>query len=126
MTTNNSLYEIVYTSFSRINSIEIESMIQESVKRNTENNITGCILYNDSEFYQVLEGQKEAVKLLFEKIKKDNRHSGLRVMWESDIPKRAFSNWSMLKKKVDKLPPELTGETTTGKELIEVINNLLS
>lgn len=125
MDTNNLLYEIVYTSSSLIGIEEIEEMILQSTKRNKSLNITGCILYNEREFFQLLEGEKDFVHTLFEKIKQDQRHSNLRVMWESSIEKRAFENWSMIKQKVEKLPERLTGQNTTGKELIEILQEML-
>ncbi len=60
-----------------------------------ENDITGMLLYLEGKFIQVLEGRKDAVLSLFDKIKKDLRHERIRTIIEGMPDKRVFKNWSM-------------------------------
>lgn len=46
-------------------------------------------------FLQLLEGEKETVENLFEKIKDDKRHSNIVLIVKEKVEERLFSDWSM-------------------------------
>eukprot|EP00930_Biecheleria_cincta_P090306 TRINITY_DN7966_c0_g1_i2.p1 TRINITY_DN7966_c0_g1~~TRINITY_DN7966_c0_g1_i2.p1 ORF type:complete len:241 (+),score=46.25 TRINITY_DN7966_c0_g1_i2:34-756(+) len=54
----------------------IDSVVRESVWRNTNNKVSGHMCYDmgEKKVWQVLEGSPEAVKKLWERIYKDRRH----------------------------------------------------
>jgi len=118
-----ALYELVYSSYSLLSKIEIQDMVNKSIVRNKRNGITGCLLISDSEFFQVIEGEKATVLALFDKIKADTRHSRIKLMWSSNIADRAFGKWTMMCKEISKETLQLTGKATTGKELLEMISS---
>lgn len=57
--------------------------------------ITGMLVYNGGNFIQALEGPKESVTQLFEKISKDERHRNVLVLLSGGIDKREFPDWAM-------------------------------
>ena len=91
------MHQIVYYSISEkiITEKIISEIIETSRKNNSRKDITGCLLYHDRVFLQLLEGKKEAVNELYEIIKKDERHSNITLIIEEDLTQQIFPNWSM-------------------------------
>ncbi len=87
----------VYYSIS--NSIVTENHLSEILeparKANIKKNITGCLLYHDKIFLQLLEGEESKVNALLKNIEKDNRHKDVTIIYEEEIKDRFFPNWSM-------------------------------
>jgi len=101
------LYQIVYTStaadsFSRA---ELMELLKGSVQRNTRAGITGLLLYQDSTFMQVLEGEEAAVITLFSRISRDPRHHHVIPLIHEPIERRNFSDSAMAFRDLD--APEL-------------------
>jgi hypothetical protein len=82
---------------------ELEELLTKSRLNNAILGITGILLFNEGSFFQVLEGEKTAVELLYEKISKDKRHNKATKIIMEPIKERSFANWSMGY-------PELTSE----------------
>jgi hypothetical protein len=53
------------------------------------------LCYESLYFLQVLEGDKNLVHDLYEKISKDERHEGIEVVSEEIIRQRHFTEWQM-------------------------------
>jgi len=66
---------------------EIQKMLSEFEKKNEKKDITGILLYSERNFFQVIEGEKNYVNDLFEKIKVDKRHKNLMTIFKKDITK---------------------------------------
>ena len=68
-------------------------------------NVTGALLHNNDFFLQVLEGNKETIKELFAKIRKDKRHKNILMILNQKIENRIFNNYdanfSIMKTKAD-------------------------
>ena len=91
------MYRIIYLS-SAIDSVdeaELKNLLIKSRANNSDNDITGILLHIDGDFIQVLEGNKEQVKTLYDKIAKDKRHKGIINVVKGEIDKRQFDDWSM-------------------------------
>jgi hypothetical protein len=97
------MIELVYYSLAseNLSSEDVSAMLKNSRKFNSKNNITGCLLYHNSEFLQILEGEKKVVLDLFDVIKKDKRHSNVFVLGEDKKSERIFSDWHMAFHKFD-------------------------
>jgi len=95
--TKNDLIHIVYVSFSmkELTEDELSQLLTDIRSRNKAQKVTGLLLYNDGSFIQLIEGERTVIHHLFEKIKKDKRHSNLVLLLEESIKKRAFPDWSM-------------------------------
>ncbi|OOQ62046.1 hypothetical protein BC343_03065 [Mucilaginibacter pedocola] len=57
--------------------------------------VTGVLFYFDGKFVQLIEGKEANVKLLHEKLCRDERHNDLQLHKEGELKKRLFPNWSM-------------------------------
>jgi hypothetical protein len=68
-----------------------------SVARHTnrEKCITGLLLFDGTNFLQVLEGDEEAVREIFAHIAQDTRHRDLSVLFEDQVARPEFEQWSM-------------------------------
>jgi len=91
------MFELIYvsTAAKRMTKDNLQSILMESMRHNSDHNITGILLYDQGSFCQVLEGDKKDVLSLFKKIKKDKRHFNVITISEKDIQYREFSTWSM-------------------------------
>ena len=74
----------------------LESIVQTARSANSANGITGCLIVQDGCFMQMLEGQRDAVLALVDKIKADPRHSGARIVIEGAAKRRVFAEWGMV------------------------------
>jgi hypothetical protein len=74
---------------------ELEKMLAQSRARNRMRDVTGVLVFVDGVFLQILEGTRENVAELMEKIGHDPRHRGVKVFHEEDIEKRTFGSWRM-------------------------------
>lgn len=72
---------------------EVEAILKMSTSNNNNCNITGILLYSSGNFFQVLEGEKEAVNALFEKIAKDERHYDLIPVFKKEIRRQQFKEY---------------------------------
>jgi len=97
------LYRLVYTSARRSNcsDSEIEKILEASRKNNAKLGITGILIHTKDRFLQVLDGEKDKVKALYQKIEKDDRHGGSIMRFCEPVAGRHFSDWEMAGKKVD-------------------------
>lgn len=91
------MYELTYCSSAspKLNAKDITEILEKSQDYNSKNNITGCLLYHDQEFIQILEGDENTVRNLFAKICGDARHTDITLLAEGQKDERVFYNWSM-------------------------------
>ena len=73
----------------------LRDILDLSRGNNKKLEITGCLVYHNDAFIQILEGEKKAVKKTFTKIKNDVRHTEITLMWSGACEDRAFPNWNM-------------------------------
>lgn len=74
---------------------EIYGMLSRAKDHNAERGITGCLLYHNSHFLQLLEGPEAEVEHLYQKISRDERHHAVRLIQKEEHPKALFGKWSM-------------------------------
>ncbi len=73
----------------------LEEILKTAVANNRKNGFTGLLLYVNRSFLQVLEGESTALDALFEKIRKDPRHTRPWTLSSALVAKREFADWSM-------------------------------
>ncbi|MEX2350524.1 MAG: BLUF domain-containing protein [Flavobacteriaceae bacterium] len=96
---------------------EITNLLVNCRVNNSRNNISGMLLYFDGTFVQYLEGPKEQVETLFQKISKDKRHHEVVTLMEGDAKQREFEDWSMAYKQITASEVEkITGRRDFKKE----------
>ncbi len=74
---------------------EIQSILRASRRNNPLYGITGALLFTGTGFAQVLEGHRESVERLFERIGADPRHADVAVLSLTPTEKRSFPAWAM-------------------------------
>lgn len=75
---------------------EIMEIAEVSAKNNLENELTGVLFCFKGIFYQILEGEPDALDACLESIKADPRHANIHILnIENDIAQRNFENWEM-------------------------------
>lgn len=92
------MFRLVYLSTTNtpFSKAELTSLLQVSRSNNQRLGITGMLLYKDDNFIQILEGEKEAVRDLYDQhISRDPRHHNLILLVEEKVSERLFSQWSM-------------------------------
>lgn len=91
------VHQIIYTSSAgpRLTAHDFREIVMKASVQNARNNITGLLLFHDGGILQVLEGEKDVVHTLYQKIAQDSRHNGLTKLIDRDTPQREFANWSM-------------------------------
>ena len=89
--------QILYVSVGRpdLAPADVEDILSVSRRNNAAAGITGLLLEIDQAFFQVLEGDAQALKPLVAKIRRDARHSNMGVLIERDVAARAFPHWTM-------------------------------
>ncbi len=92
-----NMYFLIYSSYAvpGFKEDELKSMLVQARERNKEHLVTGLLLYFDRKFLQLIEGEKQTIKLLYNNIKNDVRHSSIVLLKEGDIDVPFFANWSM-------------------------------
>uniref|UniRef100_UPI0040499369 BLUF domain-containing protein n=1 Tax=Fulvivirga sp. TaxID=1931237 RepID=UPI0040499369 len=91
------MFELVYNSIGNPNltAEDKTNILNTSRDFNSKNNITGCLLYHNNQFLQILEGDKKVVQDLYLSIKRDKRHSNVNLLVEGSKKERMFSGWSV-------------------------------
>jgi hypothetical protein len=91
------LKTLIYTSKAKPNvrSSQVADIIAASRINNPLDGITGLLIFNGAEFLQIIEGSESAVDDLAERLRRDPRHSDMRVHEDRLIGDRIFPGWSM-------------------------------
>ncbi|SMF73781.1 Sensors of blue-light using FAD [Pseudobacteriovorax antillogorgiicola] len=99
------IYNLAYYSTPRdgLNDEDIAAILKVARKYNKKNDISGILIYENNLFLQILEGEKDRVKDLFDRIRKDPRHHNIQPYVQSLASDRIFRDWSMAYKNLNTL-----------------------
>lgn len=91
------MFRIMYMSYASepLEDIQLENILEKARLNNFKFNVTGVLIVKGSIFLQCLEGKKEDVLFIYNKILNDERHGNIIDLVEEDIENRLFPNWSM-------------------------------
>ena len=70
--------------------LEFESLFNATQTNNDKSNITGVLVKSKDIFFQIIEGEVTTIDSLFDKIKKDNRHSDIIELLNKPISQLSF------------------------------------
>ncbi|WGH75375.1 BLUF domain-containing protein [Tenacibaculum tangerinum] len=114
------IYQLTYTSkaLGTISDKDIQDILYNSKVNNDTLKISGCLLFYNHKFYQILEGDEADVLHLFELIKKDERHSEVKIVGTSFTKKRLYKEWGMLYQPINR-------SFVTEQEIEQFKQNLL-
>lgn len=74
---------------------DVKDILNSSARNNASLGVTGMLCLSNGIFLQQLEGDREAVNLLYHRILLDKRHKEPAVLDFSEIVSRRFGTWSM-------------------------------
>ena len=91
------MHHIVYWSHATrpMSPIELVALLIEARTYNEAAGITGALVYDGTQFMQVLEGEEAAIQDLYTRIARDSRHRDAFKLADKAIAERTFVNWSM-------------------------------
>lgn len=90
---------------------DLRLLTREASENNRSMQVTGILLFNGTEFFQVLEGEEQVVDALFRHICKDPRHSDIVELMRDYSAYRRFSDTGMRLFELQKIDTEtLTDE----------------
>jgi hypothetical protein len=91
------MIHIIYASVATegFTSAQLTELLQKARVENERLQLTGMLLYSDGNFFQVLEGEPDAVDGMYKKLHLDKRHHQLTMVVREPIAKRYFADWSM-------------------------------
>lgn len=116
----------------------LAAILKQSKERNPPAGVTGvlCFCSNAGIFLQVLEGGRNAVSMLYNRISQDPRHREVVLLSYEEIGERSFSSWSMGQVNMGRLNPALLlkySESATldpysvsGKASLALFNELVA
>ena len=113
------LYFLIYVSQATppISGATLDALRQQSSTFNRSTGLTGCLLYQDGLFMQMLEGQREVVSALMDKVKADPRHRDVRIVIEGPARRRVFLDWGMVVHDLTPGPNEPDFSSWPGRRL---------
>lgn len=90
---------ILYFSVARedVDDAKVDEIVDQAVRNNAQEGITGALGFNGRHFCQLLEGKPDVIDGLVEKIRNDPRHSAFHLIDERRIEARAFADWAMMR-----------------------------
>ena len=75
---------------------EIGKILEHSRRNNRRAGVGGFLVQFNGWFFQVLEGPKEAVEALYERIAGDPRHGAVRIVLRMERETPHFQGWDMM------------------------------
>ena len=74
---------------------DLSAIVKKSQTHNVELGVTGVLCFSGGVFLQALEGGRDAVNALYNKITQDKRHHDVVLLNYDEVPERRFAGWSM-------------------------------
>jgi len=105
------LVRLMYASraSTKVDAEALAAILRKAKEHNPRVGVTGVLCYcaNADIFLQVLEGGRNAVSGLYNKIAQDPRHHDVALLSYEEIGERSFSSWSMGQVNMSRLNPAL-------------------
>ncbi len=74
---------------------DVQVILGQAQIRNRRLDVTGMLAKSDKHFCQVLEGRPDAVDAVMDRVRRDRRHTRVRVLLEQPGDRRMFEGWAM-------------------------------
>ncbi len=74
---------------------QINTILASSIRNNAALEVTGALVFDDTRFVQVLEGERDAVWDTFRRVEQDGRHAEVGFVAMDAVARRYFGNWWM-------------------------------
>jgi len=91
------MYYLIYTSFAThpFSEDELQALLVQAQSDNQQLQVTGFLYYYSNSFLQLIEGEEETVKTLYELILADTRHRDLIILKDGRNSARFYPDWTM-------------------------------
>lgn len=91
------VFQLIYVSGATVpfTDSDLDELLEKARTYNSTLDITGVLLYSEGTFFQVLEGEQQAVEELYEKISLDTRHDKVLMLARRKLKERNFGEWRM-------------------------------
>ncbi len=131
------LQTICYVSNSKINltTKELQKLFYSAKKNNLKHKISGILIHDNGNFFQIIEGSKKNIKKIYKKIAQDKRHHHVIELINQSIKQRVFKEYetefSIIddNEKIQKLENYLNwlknAEMKSIDKLVKVIENFI-
>ncbi len=83
----------VSTANPNLNEEDIENLFKQVNEFNSHHDITGVLLYAETNFFQLIEGEEDVVKSLYSQIEKDSRHNNIIKFVDKPVDNPAFDGY---------------------------------
>ncbi len=92
-----SITSLIYVSTARpgLDRHDLLAIMSVAENNNQRTGITGLILFNGFNFMQCIEGERAAAHDCLRRIERDDRHSGMTIISQRELPARQFTQWRM-------------------------------
>ena len=89
------IYTLTYisTAVNLFDNTEINSVLDAVKEQNKILDVSGFLVYKEGTYLQLLEGDKEVVSKLYEKIRSDERHKNVLTLQQSQVSQRVFNDY---------------------------------
>ena len=74
---------------------DVDAIVETAVRNNATNGITGFLLYNGRNFFQMIEGGQAELIVLTNRLAQDRRHHGMVRLYDKAVEDRACPEWHM-------------------------------
>ena len=85
----------------------LSAIMKAARAHNANAGITGVLVHSDGIFLQLLEGGRNAVSRLYNRIAADTRHTDVVLLGYEEIAERRFAGWAMGQVNLSRLNPAL-------------------
>lgn len=92
------LYQLVYCSRATpgVDDKAVDAILRSAHRRNPENGITGLLVFGGGIFFQWLEGPRDNITALMDRLQADGRHRDIVTLDTSEeVRERLFPDWDM-------------------------------
>ena len=92
-----ALIRLAYASEATFKALPLEKGVEPHVaqilmtsrKNNPRKGLVGGLYYEDNRFFQYLEGEKQALYQLYDKIEGDDRHKNVKILIDEPLDERS-------------------------------------
>ncbi|GAL64533.1 BLUF domain-containing protein [Algibacter lectus] len=92
-----TLRRLIYSSqaVKQFTKRQLLDLLHDSRGFNAIDNISGVLMHKHGYFLQIIEGDPEVIDDLLVRLRKDTRHKDLKIIHDSTVQDRLFTNWAM-------------------------------
>lgn len=115
------MHQLMYVSAAthEVNSQVLEQILEVSRRNNPQDDVTGLLLYIDGGFLQILEGPRDSIYRVYQRIARDPRHDSHCILLDRETDCRLFPGWTMGFDRITSDQKETAGVFAITRKAIE-------